>query len=211
MKDSSNKEVLASYKKIAQWYDTHRSRKLFEKPWLDKAAAHLKRSATILDLGCGMGDPIARYFIDQGYQVTGVDGCQELIAMAHTRFPKGTFLIADMRSLSLKNRFDAIIVWNSLFHLTSDEQRQMFHVFAEHIKANGVLLFTTGPAAGELWSDNGGENLYHASLSPEEYKSALQKHGFTLLDYKISDEACQSHTVWLAQFCKEPSTKIAVE
>jgi len=211
MKDSYNKKVLASYKKITQWYDTHRSRELFEKPWLDKTTARLKSGATILDLGCGMGDPIARYFIDQGYQVTGVDGCQEFIAMAHTRFPRGKFLTADMRNLSLKSRFDAIIVWNSFFHLTSDEQRQMFHVFARHIKANGVLLFTTGPAAGEVWSDNGSENLYHASLSPEEYKHALRRHGFILLAYKINDENCQGHTVWLAQFCKEPLTRIEVE
>lgn len=207
MKDGHSKEVLVSYKKIARWYDTHRSRELFEKPWLDKATAHLKRGATILDLGCGMGDPIARYFIDQGYQVTGVDGCQEFIAMAHERFPRGEFLTADMRDLSLKSRFDAIVVWDSLFHLTSDEQCRMFYVFAKHIKANGVLLFTTGPAAGEVWSDNGGENLYHASLSPEEYKGALQKHGFTLLDYEIKDEACRGHTVWLAQSRKEPSTR----
>lgn len=208
MQDSHNKEVLASYKKIVQWYDTHRSRELFEKSWLDKAIAHLKRGATILDLGCGMGDPIAKYFIDQGYQVTGVDGCREFVAMAHTRFLKGKFLTADMRDLSPKSRFDAIIAWNSLFHLTSDEQRQMFHIFAKHI--NGILLFTTGPAAGEVWSDNGGKNLYHASLSPGEYKDVLQRHGFTLLDYQVKDEACQGHTVWLAQSHKEPSTRIKV-
>lgn len=203
MKDSHSKEVLASYSKIAKWYDIHRSRELFEKPWLDKARAHLKSGATILDLGCGMGEPIAKYFIDQGYQVTGVDGCSELIAMAKKRFPKEEFCIADMRDLSLKNTFDAIVMWNSFFHLTSDEQHQMFRVFVRHINTDGILLFTTGSTAGEVWSDNGGENLYHASLSPDEYKRTLQKYGFALLDYQVNDRACCGHTVWLAKFIKE--------
>jgi cyclopropane fatty-acyl-phospholipid synthase-like methyltransferase len=36
---------------------------------------------SILDLGCGMGEPIARYFIRVGYQVTGVDSSAAMIAL----------------------------------------------------------------------------------------------------------------------------------
>lgn len=67
------------------------------------------------------------------------------------------------------------------------------------MNANGILLFTSGPDAGEVWGENGGENLYHASLSPDEYNQLLEKHGFKVLVHKISDPDCGEATVWLAQ------------
>lgn len=48
--------------------------------------------------------------------------------------------------------------------------RSGYDIFIQHLNDGGILMFTTGSEAGEIWSDNGGENLYHASLSPDEYK-----------------------------------------
>lgn len=199
LKMNDPKEVGNSYNKIAKWYDEHRSRDLFEKPWLDKAIALLETNDTVLDVGCGMGEPIAQYFLKAGFKVTGIDGCFELIELAKNRLRKGEFLKADMRTLNLEQQFDLVIAWNSLFHLPQDDQRRMFAIFKNHTKTNGLLLLTTGPEAGEIWSDNGGEKLYHASLSPDEYKQALEQHGFELLDHKINDKDCHEHTVWLAR------------
>lgn len=200
MVDNDDKNILESYSKIAKWFNEHRSRDLFEKSWLDKAISQLSPGAKILDLGCGMGEPIAKYFIEQGFRVTGIDGCKEFIEIAKSNLPNGVFLIGDMRKLSLDSKFDFIIAWNSFFHLGADEQRNMFSIFANHLKSKGVLMFTSGPKAGEVWSDNGGEELYHASLDPDEYKELLEKYGFELIQYKINDENCNGHTVWLAKY-----------
>ena len=70
----------------------------------------------------------------------------------------------------------------------------------QHLNDGGILMFTTGSEAGEIWSDNGGENLYHASLSPDEYKQLLKEHVFELIDYKINDKDCNDHTVWFARY-----------
>ena len=96
--------------------------------------------------------------------------------------------------------YDLLIAWNSFFHLHADEQRNMFGIFANHLNKDGLLMFTFGPEAGEMWSNNGGENLYHASLASEEYKDLLSKYGFKLLDYKMNDKDCNDHTVWLAKY-----------
>lgn len=98
--------VTQSYDKIIKWFDEHRSRDLFEKPYLDLAMSHLKPGAKILDLGCGMGEPIAKYFIDKGFQLTGVDGSTKMIDLAASRFPKATFIHGDMRELALDETFD---------------------------------------------------------------------------------------------------------
>jgi len=105
-----------------------------------------------------------------------------------------------MRALNLNEKFDCIIAWHSFFHLPPEDQRKMFQTFALHLKSDGVLLFTSGPEAGEVWSDNGGELLYHASLSSEEYEKLLHQNRFTVIEHRISDPECDGATVWLAKF-----------
>lgn len=197
---SNNKDnVYHSYDKMFNWFDEHRSRDLFEKPYLDLAISYLKPEAKILDLGCGMGEPIAKYFLDKGYQLTGIDGSSKLIDLAKNRFLKGQFMVGDMRKVSLKEKFDLVLAWHSLIHLSKDDQGSMFKIFENHINTGGILMFTGGPSDGEVWSDNGGEMLYHASLSPEEYKKLLAEHHFEIIKYKLNDEECGGACVWVAR------------
>lgn len=92
-----------------------------------------------------------------------------------------------------------VIAWHSFFHLSGEDQRKMFKVFRDHMKKGAVLLFTSGAEEGEIWGNNGGENLYHASLSPQEYKILLKNHGFVLLEHKSEDPECGGATVWLVR------------
>jgi hypothetical protein len=50
-----------------------------------------------------------------------------------------------------------------------------------------------------VWSDNGGENLYHASLSTNEYKELLEANNFKVLIHTIEDPECGDATIWIAQ------------
>ena len=190
-------KVYQSYDKISTWFDEARSRDLFEKPYLDLAISYLKPNAKILDLGCGMGEPIGKYFIDKGYQLTGVDGSSKLIDLAKARFPKAKFMVGDMREINLSEKFDLVLAWHSFFHLSKDDQRLMFKIFEEHLNLGGILMFTSGPSEGEVWSDNGGEMLYHASLSPEEYKKLLAEHHFELIKNTLDDEG--GAYIWIAR------------
>ena len=192
-------KVYLSYEKIANWFDEHRCRDLFGKPYLDMAIEYLRPNAKILDLGCGMGEPIAKYFINKGYLLTGIDGSQKLINLAKARFSKANFLVADMRNINLDEKFDCIIAWHSFFHLSGNDQRSMFKVFSKYINFGGILLFTSGPTAGEIWGDNGGELLYHASLDIEEYKNLLKLYNFELIVNRIEDHDCGGATVWIAK------------
>lgn len=195
-------DVQQTYEKIANWMDKNKSRTLFEKPWLDKVINCLKPQAKILDLGCGTGVPIGKYFKENNFGVTGVDSSSEMLKLARKHDPSGRFINSDMREISLNEKFDAIIAWHSFFHLSQDEQRKMFIIFARHLNDNGILIFTSGEEDGEVWGENGGQMLYHASLSQGEYKSLLKKHGFHLLEYKIMDPECGDASIWLAEYKK---------
>ncbi len=43
------------------------------------------------------------------------------------------------------------------------------------------------------------DDVYHASLSIEEYNQILKKNNFTVLVHKIRDSDCGEATVWVAQ------------
>jgi SAM-dependent methyltransferase len=194
-------DVWRFYQRHADTWDRERSypRPLMERPYLDAVRSSLQPNASVLDLGCGAGQPIARYFIEHGYGVTGVDAAPAMIALARPRFPQATWIEADMRGLSLGRRFDAIIAWDSFFHLDQDEQRAMFPVFERHIAPAGVLLFTSGPKEDAKFGTMYGEDLFHASLDPDEYCALLDATGFRVLQFVPEDPKCGGHTVWLAQ------------
>ncbi|BAH37850.1 MAG TPA: class I SAM-dependent methyltransferase [Gemmatimonas aurantiaca] len=190
--------VVGLYERHAHIYDRDRGRSLQERAWLDQFLSHVPVGGTVLDVGCGMGEPIARYIIERGFSVVGVDSSPSMIARCHVRFPECTWHVADMRTLALGRRFDGIVAWDSFFHLGIGEQREMFPRFAAHVNAGAPLLFTSGPAEGEAIGSYGDEPLYHASLSPAEYETLLRDHRFTVQAFNGHDAECGGHTVWLA-------------
>jgi SAM-dependent methyltransferase len=192
-------EVHELYQRVARDYDRDRSRSLMEARYLGDVLSRLDGRTRILDLGCGGAEPIARFFIDNGCQLTGVDAAPAMIALCRARFPAVTWLVQDMRTLALNQRFDAIVAWDSFFHLGADDQRGMFPIFEQHIAPQGLLLFTTGPRAGVAIGDLYGHALFHASLDAEEYEQLLTRHGFAVVLHRVEDPDCGRHTVWLAQ------------
>jgi SAM-dependent methyltransferase len=193
-------EVVHIYEANAAAFDRDRGRQLMEAGYLDALLSRLPlEGRSVLDLGCGMGEPIARYLIDNGCRVTGVDAAPAMIDLCKMRFPAMTWSVGDMRNLALGKRFDAIVAWDSFFHLTGEAQRGMFPIFRNHIAPRGVLLFTSGVDDGVAIGELYGQPLYHASLAVDEYRCLLGRNGFEVVQHVVEDPACGGHTVWLAQ------------
>jgi SAM-dependent methyltransferase len=191
--------IIGLYDRHAEAWDKDRSRSLFERPWLQRFQELLPPAGSILDIGCGSGEPIAGFFIRAGYRVHGVDSSPAMIAFCKERFPNETWDIADMRILSLGQTFDGLLAWDSFFHLCREDQRRMFSIFREHAASNAALMFTSGPSDGVAMGTYGGEPLYHASLSPDAYRALLDEHGFDVVANVVEDAAAGGHTIWLAQ------------
>jgi SAM-dependent methyltransferase len=186
------------YERHAQHWDANRTRNLFEKPWLARFRALLPAGGSVLDMGCGSAEPIARHFIEAGHKLTGVDSSPAMISLCRARFPDETWIVADMRARSLDTRFDGLLAWDSFFHLTPDDQRGMFKIFRQHARPKAALMFTSGPRAGVAMGTYEGEPLYHASLDPDEYRALLDEHGFEVVSYVPEDRTCGAHTIWVA-------------
>jgi ubiquinone/menaquinone biosynthesis C-methylase UbiE len=123
----------AAYEAEAQGFDRARNRRLVERRWLERFLALAPAGAPVLDIGCGAGDPIARFLIEAGRVVVGVDFAEAMLAIARARFPEAEWVRADMRGLDLGRRFGGVVAWDSFFHLTREDQRAMFPVFARHL------------------------------------------------------------------------------
>lgn len=198
--------IIGLYERHAGAWAELRSRSPFiERRWLEKFRALLPQTGSVLDLGCGAGEPIARWLIEKGMSLTGVDSSPSLIGVCRNRFPSADWIEADMRTLSLSRRFDGVVAWHSFFHLSPDDQRSMFDVFAHHIARGGVLLFTSGGDENETFGEFQGEPLYHASLAPEEYHTLLDSSGFDLVERMLDDPDCGGAAVWLARRRADPA------
>jgi trans-aconitate methyltransferase len=196
--DSDADNIIGLYERHAHDYVADR-RSVGEGAWLDRFGALLSQGASILDIGCGSGEPVARYLIDRGFAVDGVDTSPTLIALCRERFPQRSWHVADMRTLALEKTFNGLLAWNSFFHLTHDDQRRMFPIFAQHASPGAALMFTSGASHGEAIGSYRDEPLYHASLAPEEYRTLLQSAGFRVVAHIVEDPNCGGYTIWLAQ------------
>lgn len=192
-------EVIAIYDAMSDNYDRDRGKALMEKPYLDEVVKAIPAGGRVLDLGCGTGEPIARYLIEQGLDLTGVDGARRMIEICRQRFPDSEWLRVDMRDLQLGQKFDALIAWDSLFHLNPSDQQYLFSRLATHLRPGGILLFTSGHTAGETFGTIAEKKVYHASLATDTYRELLQTNGFQVLSHVVEDPDCGFHTVWLAR------------
>ena len=191
--------IPALYERHARAFDQRRDRSLFERTWLDRFLDQVRTGGSILDVGCGMGEPIARYFLTRGFHVTGVDTSPSLVALARARFATAEWIEGDMRSLGLDRKFDGVLAWHSFFHLSAAHQRAMFARFRDHSHRGAPLMFTSGPDVGAAIGCFEGEPLFHESLSGDEYRDLLDVNGFAVIAQQNEDPGCGGATVWLAR------------
>ena len=157
MKEMADR-IIDHYERHACDWDADRNRCIDpwnDKPWHDRFIAALPAGATVLDLGCGSGCPVAKHMAEHGLHVTGIDSSPTLISLCRERLPDHEWLVGDMRLLQLRRRFDGILAWDSFFHLTPDDQRWMFDVFARH-----TIGFEVVTHAVEDWQTGGGRTVW---------------------------------------------------
>lgn len=71
--------IIDLYRRHAGAWATARGTVFLERPWIERFADMLLGEAAVLDIGCGSGEPIARYLAARGHAVTGVDSSPEMI------------------------------------------------------------------------------------------------------------------------------------
>ncbi len=94
---------------------------------------------TLLHLGCGAGGN--DYIFKNHFKVTGVDISGGMLEIARKINPAVAYLHGDMRSIDLKERFDAVAIPDSIDYMTTlPELQSAIAVACKHLKPGGILL-----------------------------------------------------------------------
>lgn len=142
----------------------------------------------LLDLGCGAGEPFARFFLDHGWQVTGVDFSSKMLELAARYVPSMRAMFADMRDLDFEpDAFDAVTAVYSLFHVPKADHRPLFDKIYRWLKPEGRFLFTyatklyTGQDTFEGYKEFLGENLFYSHKTPKQLYADLLNADFLMI------------------------------
>src|SRR5262245_58160675 len=72
--------IIEHYERHAVAWDIDRSRSAWnDKHWHERFLQALPEQASVLDLGCGSGWPVARHFAAAGLRITGIDASTTMI------------------------------------------------------------------------------------------------------------------------------------
>jgi len=143
-------------------------------------ASSLRPGGSVLDLGCGHGDPVSKTLMDLGFEVYGVEASPSLAAAFRARFPDAPIVCEPVESSRFFDRtFDAIVTIGLMFLLRADAQADLIRRAAGALNAGGRFLFTS-PAQSCTWTDvlTGRRST---SLGAVAYKALLAEAGLAVI------------------------------
>jgi SAM-dependent methyltransferase len=193
---------------IADIYERHavrfdarrRSAKTFmEAGWMARFLVLMKPGGRVLDLGCGSGFPIAAHLIEHGFQLEGVDVAEAMIALCREHWPDQSWRVGDMRTMELSGPYDGALAWHSSFHLPGLDQAALIARVGAALAPGAPFMFTSGDGDGVAWGDMFGDRLFHASLAPAQFETALEEAGLEVVERRFKDETCGGSNVWLTR------------
>lgn len=128
----------------------------------------LQNNAQILDFGCGSGRD-TKYFLEHGFQVTAIDGSEELCRLAseYTGIEVKQMLFQELKDI---NHYDGIWACSSILHLQKTELKQVLKKMEQALKSNGIVYtsFKYGTFEGER---NG---RYFTDMTEETFADMLK-------------------------------------
>jgi trans-aconitate methyltransferase len=195
-------EVIRAYDRIAEaWWAARvaEAATFRERPWVDRLALPLPPGARVLDAGCGCGVPITAHLVGLGFQVVGLDGSARLLELARAAVPGAQFVWGDMRTADPEGSFDAIVAWDSVFHLPRGEHGQVFRRFRSWLRPGGRLLVSLGGSAdAELRSRMHGATFFYSAHAPSEALRLLEDVGFQIEHWELDDASSRGHIAVVA-------------
>ena len=149
----------------------------------------LEPGASILDLGCGSGNP-ADIEIAKEHKVTGVDIAHSQINLARKNVPSGNFIHGDAGSVEFPpSSFDAVISFYTLEHIPREEHKTILQRIYQWLRAGGLLL--TSMEAGDFDDVIGewlGVPMFISCFAPEKTIQLVSEVGFELLETAIETQ-----------------------
>lgn len=185
-----------------QWHTNKRAHGYVEHVlrYVDRVLEGLPTGAKVLDLGCGTGEPVAKYLVERGFTVTGVDESSEMLKFARQTVPGAELIHADMVTVELADTFDAAVAWDSMFHVERKHHAAIYRKLANALRAGGRLFLSVGgsaPAEDDsvegFTSEMYGQTFYYSGFAPEVARTMIEAAGFEIELWEVDDPTSRGH------------------
>jgi cyclopropane fatty-acyl-phospholipid synthase-like methyltransferase len=196
----NNDFVKKSYNKIAENYLSTRDQFKNSK-YLEKFNKLLKPASLILDIGCGAGAPVDKFFLDRGHKVIGLDISEKQIELAKKNLPKGEFKVEDMSEFQLKEYVvDAVVSFYAIFHTKRETHQDLFNKINSFLPIGGLILVSMGSSEWEgTESDFHGTEMFWSHFDADKNRKIIKNAGFKILFDEIDVSNKEKHLIIIAQ------------
>lgn len=179
-----------SYDAIALQWDTHRVHlSPAESRVLSLVAQDLMPGATILDLGCGTGRPVATHCAALGFRVHGVDQSPAMLALAQSRLPEHRWTCAEIEHFAMQGEYAGVIAWDSLFHIPREHHAAVFARVRRALPDGGRIALTAGGSEHPAFTDTMFDHtFFYDSHPPTTTASLLERAGFRVVHQEFLNQ-----------------------
>ena len=137
----------------------------------------------ILDFGCGSGRD-TKYFLDKGYDVTAIDGSEELCKKAsdYTGIEVKHLYFQELQEVET---YDGIWACSSILHLNKIELKDVFIRMQDALTTDGIIY--TSFKYGDFEGERNGR--YFIDFTLDAFKTFLRDiNGLTIIDNWITSD-----------------------
>jgi SAM-dependent methyltransferase len=201
--DEPRRIVAAGYDAVSHLYRRDDDVPPHYGEWIAELQGRLPTGASVLDLGCGCGLPVARALADVGHEVTGVDLSPVQIERARGLVPRATFSVADLSEIRFAPAtFDAVVCLYSIIHVPVADHAPLLGRVATWLRPRGWLLLVTGETDWTGIEDDwlgGGATMWWSHPDRATSRRWLVDAGFEITEERRIPEGDGAHALFWAR------------
>lgn len=196
-----NQIVSKGYDKVTEVYRSDNDNDVTYINWCRRILELRPNSQTALDIGCGCGIPVCKYFSEHGLQTVGIDISPRQIERAKKLAPEATFLCDDYLRTN-DHQYDIITAFYSIIHIDRTLHKQVFEKLYKQLSDGGIAVVTVGHEEWEGYEDNWlgieGAKMYWSHYAVDKYHEMLNSLNFSLILDEFTPEGNSGHNhLWV--------------
>jgi len=201
------KKAAKAYDLIGEKYENVFGRNKAQITAIQWLIENLAQPATVLDLGCGTGVPVAKMLSEAGFEVEGIDISPEMIKIAKRKAPLAKFKLMNIEQIDLfPKSVDGIVACFSLLALRKSAIITTLKKLSKVLRNQGYFLFSMIEGDSDFAEISFlGTTVMFSAYQKDELQKILESCQFKILQMQAVDfiplpEAAPEKQLWF--FCQ---------
>ncbi len=196
-----NQIVSSGYDKVSEAYRSDSDNDERYIHWCKRILELHPQAKTALDIGCGCGIPVCKYFSENGLQVVGIDISQRQIERAKKLAPLATYICDDYLHTN-NDQYDIITAFYSIIHIDRTLHEQVLKKVNCQLRDGGVAVITVGhedwEGTEENWLGVAGASMYWSHYAVDKYHDMLNSMNLNIVSDEFVPEGSSGHNnLWV--------------